>query len=418
MAGGHRVVAVGGHEELGVDLLVDPDELARVPVSGRVHVARAVMDEGDAAAVEVVLQALDGDLVSGNDGGREDDGIARGEGDGFVLLGRDTHERGELLALGAGREDHDLVRRIVPDLCRGDDRLLLHLEEAGLLRDLEIRLYGAAFGDNLLAEALGDLDDADHALELRGEGADDETALHGLDDLLEGLMHLALRDGESVALGVGGVRDEEEVLLRREHAPLLLLGIGRDAVLMIELEVAGSDDVAVRGLDSDAHRIRDRVGDGEELDLGRADSHGRARVDGDDIQLWLVRILLLALLDHHGGEVLRVDRGIAHALHQERDAADVIEVAVRDEDAADAVLVHLEILGVREDVIDARLRVLGHELEADVEDEDVAVGLDGEHVASDLLDAAEGNDAHDVLAWCGREVLRRLLRGHAFASGA
>jgi hypothetical protein len=36
-----------------------------------------------------------------------------------VLLGRDAHERGELLALCAGREDDDLVRRIVADRLRG-----------------------------------------------------------------------------------------------------------------------------------------------------------------------------------------------------------------------------------------------------------------------------------------------------------
>jgi hypothetical protein len=34
------------HEELRVHLLVDPDELAGVAVAGRVHVARAVVDEG------------------------------------------------------------------------------------------------------------------------------------------------------------------------------------------------------------------------------------------------------------------------------------------------------------------------------------------------------------------------------------
>src|SRR6185369_17028356 len=106
-----------------------------------------------------------------------------------------------------------------------------------------------------------------------------------------------------------------------------------------------------------------------------------------------------------------VDRRIAEPVHDERDAADVVQVAVRDDDAADAVLVMLEVLRIREDVVHARVRVLGDELEARIYDEDVVTDFDGAHVAADFLDAAQGDDAYDVRRDRGREVVCGALRG-------
>ena len=46
------------------------------------------------------------------------------------------------------------------------------------------------------------------------------------------------------------------------------------------------------------------------------------------------REFLLALLDHLGGEAPRVDRGAADAIDDVGNAADVVEVAVADQEAA------------------------------------------------------------------------------------
>ncbi len=75
------------------------------------------MDQGDLVAVQVVLQALHRKLVSWNDRGREHDRVAGRKRDALVLLGCDAHQGCKLLALRAGAQDNDLIRRIVADLC-------------------------------------------------------------------------------------------------------------------------------------------------------------------------------------------------------------------------------------------------------------------------------------------------------------
>src|SRR3989338_2199079 len=103
----------------------------------------------------------------------------------------------------------------------------------------------------------------------------------------------------------------------------------------------------------------------------------------------------MALLYHHARELAGVDKGVADPVHDVGNAADVGEVAVRDEEAPDLSAPLLEVAGVGQDVIDAR-RLLLAELESAVEDEDVGTDLDGRHVAADLLHAAQGNDADSV----------------------
>src|SRR5690606_14003252 len=81
----------------------------RIAVASRVHVRGAVMDESHAVPVQIVLQALDRDLVAGNDRGREHYGVTRVQGDRLVLVGWEAEVCGELLAFRAGRDDNHLV---------------------------------------------------------------------------------------------------------------------------------------------------------------------------------------------------------------------------------------------------------------------------------------------------------------------
>ena len=82
-----------------------------------------------------------------------------------------------------------------------------------------------------------------------------------------------------------------------------------------------------------------------------------------------------------------------HAVDNVGDAADVVEVAVGDKHRADFVAPILEILGIGQNIIDAR-RVLLFKLEAAVDNDNVISQLHHGHVASYLLDAAERDDAN------------------------
>ena len=97
-------------------------------------------------------------------------------------------------------------------------------------------------------------------------------------------------------------------------------------------QVAGKDHEAVRRLDDDAHRVGDGVR--HRRKSARAESptlHGVVVLDLVDVERFEVGEFFLALAYHHRGEPARVNRRVADAVDDVGDAADVVEVAVRDE---------------------------------------------------------------------------------------
>ena len=89
-----------------------------------------------------------------------------------------------------------------------------------------------------------------------------------------------------------------------------------------------------------------------------------------------------------------------------RHAADVVLVPVREDDALDVVEAVPDGREVRQDQVDAGLLLLGEE-HAAVDDQQPAVVLEDRHVAADLAEAAERDDAQAAL----RELRRRAELG-------
>ena len=79
-------------------------------------------------------------------------------------------------------------------------------------------------------------------------------------------------------------------------------------------------------------------------------------------------------------------------LEQVGHRADVVLVTVREHDADDVVEAVPDRAEVGQDQVDAGLVLLGEE-HAAVDDEDLAVDLEGGHVAADLAEAADRGDA-------------------------
>ncbi len=94
------------------------------------------------------------------------------------------------------------------------------------------------------------------------------------------------------------------------------------------------------------------------------------------------------------------------AAQQVRDGADVVLVAVGEHDRLDVVEAVLEVAEVGQDQVHARLVVLGEE-HAAVDDEQAAVVLEHVHVAANLAEAAERNEAQGAGLERGRaEAIR------------
>ena len=148
------------------------------------------------------------------------------------------------------------------------------------------------------------------------------------------------------------------------------------------------------GLGADRHRerVRDRVVDGDELEVERP--HLRLLAVGDDELDGVAQAVLLELLAQQRQREPGADeRDVRALLEQVGHGADVVLVPV-GEDQADHVV---QPVGDRpeagQDQVDAGVVVLGEE-DAAVHDQQLAVVLDDGHVAADVPEPAERGDAH------------------------
>ena len=115
--------------------------------------------------------------------------------------------------------------------------------------------------------------------------------------------------------------------------------------------------------------------------------------------VWRDRLdpVLLQLRLDEGQRQPRADqRDVGAQAQQVRDGADVVLVAVGEDDGLDVVEPVLDVGEVGQDQVDAGLVVLGEE-DAAVDDEQPAVDLEDGHVAADVPQAAERDDPQGVL---------------------
>ena len=128
----------------------------------------------------------------------------------------------------------------------------------------------------------------------------------------------------------------------------------------------------------------------DELDLKAAELELITRLFREDLRVIEQVVLFELELNDRRRQRGRVDRHI-ELLEHVRDRADMVLMPVRDDHAADAVFVCLQIADVRDDHVDA-IEVLIRKAHAAVDKEHVfAILIDGE-VLADLTEPAERDD--------------------------
>ena len=148
----------------------------------------------------------------------------------------------------------------------------------------------------------------------------------------------------------------------------------------------------------DRQRVRDRVVHRDELGLERAEP-----LDLSLRHLQLQRldpVLAQLRLDQRQGQPGADQRDVRSLAQQVRHPADVVLVAVGEDDRVDVVQARADVVEVRQDQVDAGLVVLG-EQHAAVDDEQPAGVLEDRHVAADLAEAAERDDAEAAVGAAG-----------------
>ena len=371
-------------------------DLVGLGVTGGVHVGDAGVDHLDAGAQQPVDHAVDVALVAGDRVARQDHRVVLADLHPLVLATGQQRQRRHRLALRTGGDDAHLAGRVVVDLVDVDERRVGDLQHAEVAAHAHVLLHAqpergddATVGDR----RVGDLLDA---VQVAGEaGGDDPPAASARRTVRAAPRRRWSRAARGRLLGVGRVGHQQpDALVGRDRADAGEVGAAAVDRREVELEVAGVQDDTLRRVHRDRVGVRHRVGDGDELDVERADHPPLAVLDDDQVGLAQQPGLLDAVAGQAERDRRAVDREAQFA-QQVLQRADVVLVAVGGDDALDAVGVLAQPREVGQDEIDAVHVGVGEHQPA-VDQQHLALLLDGHAVAADLTETAEEDDANGI----------------------
>lgn len=185
--------------------------------------------------------------------------------------------------------------------------------------------------------------------------------------------------------GVGGFGEENGDILFGELFEFFDFGeLDVACRAVVEFVIGGVEDFAFRCFDYDAHTIGDGVGDADEF---TGEFAKLENVVGGDCVEFCEAVLFEffdAVFDHADGEFEAVGWRKIEFRQDVRYGADVIEMAVGEDDAADAIEFVFEVADVGDDVVDTE-HVFGWEFDADVNNDDVVFVFEDGHVFADFV---------------------------------
>ena len=389
------VLAVHGYE------VARPRQLDHLLEIILARVARDV-DEGDvlpehlgAPAEERVDGPADHALVAGDDARGENHEIARADLDVLVLPRRDQRYRRVGLALAARGQDDLLPRLEAAQLLEGDQESLRYLEVAHLRGDGDIGDHAASEQGDLPPAGLRQVQHLLYAVNMRGEGGDEDAARRLGEAALERFTDLGLRPGAPGAADIGRIRAEAEHPALAEGGEFRVVGLLGVHGTRVELEVAGMDDRAHRRLDGEPDAVGDGMGDADRDDDEAARPDLVARRVGPQVRALESAELAQAMPGYRERQRRAIHRHVE--LPQEvGERADMVLVAVGQHHGPEALPVLAEVGEVRDDIVHPRHLVVGEE-EPAIDRDDVVARLDQHHVEADLAETPQRDQADDGL---------------------
>ena len=393
-------LAVDREHVARLDDVVAVEELAGAGVAADVDQGVALVHDVGAPAGQAVDHAVDGVLVAGDQARGEDDGVALLDVHEVVVALGDPAQRAQRLALRPGGDQHLLLGRQVGQVLGVDQDVGRDVEVAEVAGDGHVADHRAADVRDLALVGDGRVEHLLDAVHVGGEAGHDDPLVALVEDPVEDRPDVALGGGEAGDLGVGRVGHEQVHALLAEPGEGAQVG---DPVVqreLVHLEVAGVQDQAGAGADRDGERVGDGVVDGHELEVERAERDPVALLD--DVVDRLLEPVLAQLAAEQGEGQLRADeRDVAALAEEVRRGADVVLVAVGEDQRLDLVELVADRVEVGEDQVDTGVVVLGEE-DAAVDDQQAVVVLEDGHVATDLAEPAERDDPESPLRQFGR----------------
>jgi len=227
--------------------------------------------------------------------------------------------------------------------------------------------------------------------EHRREGGDDHAlSLRLAQQPVQRFADDALGFRAPGAVRIGAVADHCQHAVRRKGAQAVQVGRAPAGGRLVQLVVAGVDDRAHRRIDHEPDGIGDGMRHGERRDVERPEVDRFVLAQGAQVGA-VQHVLLFELALDEPQRERRAVNGRVDLAQQVGQGRDVIHVAVRQDDAAQAVLVLDDVFEIGQHQVDAVHIVIG-EFDPAVDDNHVAaIFVDG-HVLADFPQAAQGSD--------------------------
>ena len=357
---------------------------------GNVHLGDPFVEYLGAAAIEVVDQFGDGSFIAGNDARGEDDRVALFQLDLFVVVHGDADQGTHRLALAAGGDDADLLRRQIRQLFQIHKKFVVDVQVPQLPGDLDVFHHRAAVQQDLSAIGGSRVGHLLYPVDAAGEGGHDDAAPAGGENLGKCLAHVFLGQGVPLALHVGGIgkqRQDTRLAVARKTCQVSQLAVHRG---LVELEIAGMDHHPFRRGDGQGAAVHDGVGHTQELHPKTAEGDGIPGFDDNQFHGIVKLIFLQLFIDESQGESRAVDRHVQFPQNKGQ-RADMILVAVGQTDGADILAAFAQPGNIRNHVVDSgRVRAGKHQ--AAVNDDNVVAVLVGHHVEADFAQTAQRDD--------------------------
>ena len=386
----HPILAVHGDKVTRLRQREHHLQLLLAGMTGDVQRRVAVIDDLRALLKQLVNDAADRDLVARNGRGRDDDAVAGVDRDLFVLGKRHTVQRRHRLTLAAGADDNGLAARQAADLRHVHHDAVRNVHIAELRRNAH-DVFHAAAGDADLALILcRHVDNLLQAMDIGRKRRDDDALVTVLKELIKAVDHARFRGAVAGTLHVRGVRQQREHALVAELAETRQVDHAALNGREVDLEVTRVDDGADRRFDRQRNGIGNAVVRMDELHLEAAELKLIARLFREDLRM-VKQVMLFELeLNDRRRQRRCIDRHVK-LLEHIRDRANVVLVSVRDDHAADAVFVGLQVADVRDDHVNA-VEVLIRKAHAAVDKEHILAILVNGEVLADLTEPAERDD--------------------------
>ena len=389
-------------------------------MAGNMGVVHVFVDDLGAQGQQSVDDLGDRLFVAGDGAGRDDDEVAGADLDVAVAgLGHAGQCR-EGFALAARGDEDDLLRRILVDLLNVDQDTVRHMQITKFLGHLGIGDHAAAIHRDFAARLDGQVDDLLDTVNIGRKSRHDDALVprpgkQAANPLGDGLF----RGGKAGTLGVGGICQQSQ------HAAAAVLGNGGEVGHgipgkrgVVDLEVAGMDYDTRWALDGKGQGVRDGVIDMDGLHREAAETDLLTGTDLHKIGAGRKAVLFQLVADQADGQLGRIDGHIELA-QQIGQAADVVLVAVGNEDTLDAVLVFQYIGEVGDDQVNAE-HIGIREHQTAVHQDHVALAFIQGNVLADFAQTAQRADVHGngrgirlhvlAAASAGRAGLLRLNR--------